>query len=143
MQRPQGIGSAVSRQLRALDRRLGIDHSNRSEWIWAIPLLTFVGTLSLFVVLQRTSGISPVVAAPVGLVCAAVMAGMSVAYMTPVADEVDGDNGPGHDDGRVPALPGGWWDVLAAPGPLAVERAYADPGTVGSSESEPVAPSQL
>jgi hypothetical protein len=142
MQRPPGIGSAVSRQLRALDRRLGIDHSDRSEWIWAIPLLTFLGTLSLFVVLQRTSGITPVVAAPVGLVCAAVMAGMSVAYMTPVADEVDGDNGPGQDDG-VPSLPGGWWDVLAGPGPLAVERAYVDAGTVGSSESETVAPSHI
>ena len=52
MQRPPGIGNAVSRRLRGLDRRLGIDHSDRSEWIWAIPLLTFVGTLSLFVVVS-------------------------------------------------------------------------------------------
>jgi hypothetical protein len=129
MRRPLRIGHSVSQRLRRLDRRLGIDHSDRSEWIWAVPLLTFLGTLSLFLVLQRTSGISPVVAAPVALVCALVMAGMSAAYMTPVADETDENDAPGSDDGRVPALPGGWWEVLAGSGQLPAERAYVDAST--------------
>ncbi|MDB5067560.1 MAG: hypothetical protein JWM18_3994 [Chloroflexi bacterium] len=141
MQRPPGIGNAVSRRLCGLDRRLGIDHSDRSEWVWAVPLLTFVGTLALFLILQRTSGISLAVAAPVGLVCAVVMAGMSVAYMTPVADQADGDDGPGHDDGRVPALPGGWWETLTGPTPQPAERASVDASTVESDHREPVVPS--
>jgi hypothetical protein len=143
MPRSLRIGHSISRRLRGLDRRLGIDHSDRSEWIWAVPLLTFLGTLSLFVVLQQTSGITPVVAAPVALVCALVMAGMSVAYMTPVADETDEHDGPGRDDGRVPALPGGWWEVLGGPAQLSPERAYVDASPAGSDQGEPVAPSPV
>src|SRR6267143_768967 len=68
------IGRTVSARFRALDRRLHIDHTGRSEWIWAVPVLSFLGTFAL-----------------IALLIAALIAGMSVAYMTPEAEPADDD----------------------------------------------------
>jgi hypothetical protein len=88
------LSEATSGRFRALDRRLHIDHSGRSEWIWAVPILTFAGTLAMVVVAGAvTSGATPALYVPIGLVVGLLMGGMSVAYMTPAPD----DGGPGDD----------------------------------------------
>lgn len=112
----RGASTAVEGRLRRLDRRLHIDHRGRSEWVWAGPGLTFAGTLALFLVLGVRSGLAALYVVPMGLVLAVVMAGMSVAYMTPEADEGGDDRPPpGHDGSpRPPVAPdvpprAAWW----------------------------------
>jgi hypothetical protein len=97
----------VSAWFRGLDRRLHIDHGGRSEWIWAVPVLSFLGTLGLFVLQGAViSATSPALYIPLGLVLAAVMAGMSVAYMTPEPEAVDeGRDGGSEFAGRRPPEP--------------------------------------
>ena len=97
------IGPAVSARFRALDRRLHIDHTGRSEWIWAVPICTFLATFALLVVQGAViSGTSPALYTPIALLVAAVIAGMSVAYMTPEAEPDDDDGGS---PCRVPRTP--------------------------------------
>jgi hypothetical protein len=92
------ISDATSRRLRALDRRLHIDHRGRSEWIWAAPALTFLGTVALVVVAGAvTSGTTPWLYTPIAVLVGLLMAGMSIAYMTPAEDS--GDDGGGGDGG--------------------------------------------
>jgi hypothetical protein len=88
--------AALSGRLRRLDRRLGIDHRGRSEWIWAVPLLSFAGTLATVLVLGVLSHVPAILFAPVAVVVAVVIAGQSVAYMTPAADTGGEDGYPGH-----------------------------------------------
>ncbi|MGA8016924.1 MAG: hypothetical protein WCB85_13500 [Candidatus Dormiibacterota bacterium] len=107
----------LERRLRRLDRRLGIDHSGRSEWVWAVPALAFVGTLAMLIALDLIGGggivLTLLLGLPLGLICAAVMAGLSIAYMTP-ADEDHDDPGPPRDHDPEPIPPPGWWGVMAA-----------------------------
>ena len=113
----QSFGARVSARFRALDRRLHIDHRGRSEWIWAVPILTFAGSFALVTVVGVvTSGVSAALYVPIGLIVALATAGMSVAYMTPEPDapEEGGDDGGQH--AREPAPPPGkprpgwaWW----------------------------------
>jgi hypothetical protein len=103
----QATGSVLSRRLRDLDRRLRIDHRGQSEWIWAIPLLTFVGTLAMVLVVGALIHAPEPLVAPVALILAALMTGMSVAYMTPEADSGDrgDDRGRGRSPDDVPRAP--------------------------------------
>jgi hypothetical protein len=90
------LSAGTSGRFRALDRRLHIDHSGRSEWIWAVPILTFLGTLAMVIVAGAVlSGASAALYVPVGVIVGLLMAGMSVAYMTPAPD----DGNPGGDGG--------------------------------------------
>jgi hypothetical protein len=90
------LSAGTSGRFRALDRRLHIDHSGRSEWIWAVPILTFLGTLAMVVVAGAvTSGAPAAFYVPIGFIVGLLMAGMSVAYMTPAPD----DGGSGGEDG--------------------------------------------
>jgi len=143
------LSVSTSARFRALDRRLGIDHSGRSEWVWAAPVFTFLGTAVLVTVAGAvTSGTTPLLYAPIALLLGLLMAGMSIAYMTP-------DEGAGGDDGgdggsppqrsRPPAPRGDWsrWldepegsrlpEEPAAPRP---QRARADRS---DRDTEPVA----
>lgn len=99
MKRLTGVGDALNRNLRRLDRRLGIDHAGRSEWVWAIPAFSFLATLGIVLYMGVVTEMGIGVAIPVGLIGALFMGGLSVAYMTPVdVDErSSGDQGPGPD----------------------------------------------
>lgn len=91
------IAERVSRRFRALDRRLHIDHRGRSEWIWAVPILTFAGSFTLVALVGAiTAGVTPALYVPMGLIIAAATAGMSIAYMTPEPDAPGDDH---RDDG--------------------------------------------
>ena len=117
-----GVADALNRNLRRLDHTLGIDHTGRSEWIWAIPAFSFLATLGVVLYMGVVTEMGIGVAIPVGLIGAVFMGGLSVAYMTPV--DVDerrsGDHGPGPDNpprGPQPPPPDGpptWWVTLAA-----------------------------
>jgi hypothetical protein len=114
------FGHHLSGRLRRLDGRLGIDHSGRSEWIWAVPAAILLATLGGFIVIGQITGMSAIVAAPIGAVIAVVMAGLAVAYMTPVADDAAAGPHPGRGGDDIPlGSPGGPWVVLAhLPAPL-------------------------
>lgn len=89
-------GDAVSARFRALDRCLHIDHAGRSEWIWAVPILGFLGTFALFIVQGAViSDTTPVLYTPVALLVAGVIAGLSIAYMRPEPDPADGSDDGG------------------------------------------------
>jgi len=107
MARGSRLSAAVSRRFRALDRRLHIDHRGRSEWIWAAPIGTLVGTFGLVVAVGVvTAGVSAALYVPIGLILAVLTAGMSVAYMTPEPDSPGddrGDGGSGHEPEPGPA----------------------------------------
>ncbi len=99
MQHSHRISEGVARRFRALDRRLHIDHQGRSEWIWAVPIATFAATFALIAVGGAvSSGITPAVSIPIGLIVALATAGMSVAYMTPETDGPGDDRGHGGDE---------------------------------------------
>lgn len=93
----RSAGAALSARLRRLDRRLHIDHRGRSEWIWAAPLGTLLGTVALICFAGVSSGVGAAMFVPVGVLLGVVMAGMSIAYMTPAPDtEPPGDDDGGH-----------------------------------------------
>jgi len=97
-------------RLRRLDDRLGIDHSGRSEWVWLGPLGTLLGTIALICAVGVSSGVGAALYVPIGLVLAVVMAGMSIAYMTPKADVEPGDGGDGGPEAQSPEPP--WYRRL-------------------------------
>lgn len=113
------LGDRVSARFRALDRQLHIDHRDRSEWIWAVPILSFFGTFALVAVVGAvTAGVTPALYVPIGLIMALATGGMSVAYMTPEPDtpgDEGGDDGGQH--AREPTPPPtrppqgrAWWE---------------------------------
>jgi hypothetical protein len=132
----QQLSRRVSQRFRALDRKLHIDHRGRSEWIWAVPILTLVGTFGLIVAVGVvTAGVTAALYVPIGLIVAALTAGMSIAYMTPEPDAPPGDDrggggGGGREPGPQPAPPrpswarwlGGWRDEELPDEPAAPPR---------------------
>jgi len=88
------VSAGTSARLRALDRRLHIDHTGRSEWIWAAPAFTFLGTVGMVIFAGvAVSGTTPLLFTPIAVLLGLLMAGMSIAYMTPADD--GGDDGGG------------------------------------------------
>lgn len=131
-----GIGAAVSKRFRALDRRLHINQHGRSEWIWAIPIVGFLITFGLFVLQgQVIAGITPALYVPIGLLVAGVIGGMSVAYMAPEPDLGASDDGgskpppPDHDE-----PPDGWSRWLRTPS----DRLPEEPPAPALEPREPV-----
>jgi hypothetical protein len=120
MKRITGIGDALNGGLRRLDSKLGIDHAGRSEWVWAVPGLTFLGTLAMILYMGMRTEMGIGIAIPVGLIGAAFMGGLSVAYMTPVEEGADAERGHG-EDARVQSKPPAgdgpptWWTSVPAP----------------------------
>jgi hypothetical protein len=115
--RVRRIGAAIALRLRALDRRLHIDNRGRSEWIWAVPIAGCLATLVLFVLQGALiSGTTPALYVPIGLLVAGVIGGMSVAYMTPEADQGGPDDGGSDPPPPAPEPPpGGWSGWLRTP----------------------------
>lgn len=89
------LGTHLDRRLRELDRRLGIDHSGRSEWAWAVPAFIFLATAGMFIGYIQFGGgsilLTLAAGVPLGLVSGAVLAGLSIGYMTPAEDAEDND----------------------------------------------------
>jgi hypothetical protein len=135
------LGDAVSRRLRALDHRLHIDHSGRSEWIWAVPVLGFLGTFALVIVQGAViSDTTPALYTPIALLIAGVIAGLSIAYMRPEADPADGSD-DGGSEGRGPESPrplDDWsrW-MREPPDRLPEEPAPAEPASPRPAVLEP------
>jgi hypothetical protein len=101
-------------RLRRLDDRLGIDHEGRSEAVWLAPLGTLLGTIALVCAVGVTSGVGAALYAPLGVFVGLVMAGMSVAYMTPRGDAEPGDGGGGSEAPHpVAPEPPPWYRRLA------------------------------
>jgi hypothetical protein len=107
------ISASISARFRALDRLLRIDHEGRSEWIWAVPILSFVGAFALVAVVGAVSaGVTAALYVPMGLIIAVATAGMSIAYMTPEPDTPGDDRDDGGQHERPPqpqpTLPRTW-----------------------------------
>jgi len=107
------LGDAVGRLLRFLDRTVGIDHARSGERFWLAPALVLVGTLLGFVAIGELTAAPLYVSLPNGAVIALVMSGLTVACMTPAADDHDDDPPEGGDDSPVLGSPGGPWVVVA------------------------------
>lgn len=134
---PTSWPTRLDHLLRRLDRRLHIDHSGRSEWIWAVPAAGFVVTLGMIVGadLMAGAGFAPALLAGLllGVPLGAIMAGFSIAYMTPAEGRADGPDDDGHrppEDGPPPTGPPGWWAGMwagddAPPPPVPREPAAA------------------
>ena len=110
-----GFSRRLSERFQALDRTLHIDHRGRSEWIWAVPIFTLLATFGLFLAAGLlTPGISPALYVPIGVFVAVIMAGMSIAYMTPEADSPGDGGGDGGEPVPAPTTPPrpGWLRAL-------------------------------
>jgi hypothetical protein len=108
----------ISERLRGLDRRLHIDHSGQSEWVWAVPVLAFAATAAVLVAAGAMSGVWAAEYIPTALVVALVISGLLVACMTPEAtlpDNDEGDRGPDTEPPSTPPrLDPGIWAALFA-----------------------------
>src|ERR1035437_3878399 len=51
------VSRMLSGRLRQLDRRLHIDDSEESEWVWAIPVVGFAVTVAILIVAGVMSGV--------------------------------------------------------------------------------------
>lgn len=112
------VSNVVSRRLRQLDRRLHIEHSEESEWVWAIPVVGFVVTAAILIVAGVLSGVWAAEYIPTALVIGIVMSGLFVACMQPeaVAREDDqGNRGPDIEPSSTPPRfdPTVWLALLA------------------------------
>jgi hypothetical protein len=112
---PDRAPGALTRLLRRLDARLRIDHRGRSEWVWAGPLLTLAGTVALVVGAGVQSGVTVAMYLPVALVLGVVMTGMSIAYMTPMADAEPPPDDRRDGDAPVPDGTPPWYRRLHEP----------------------------
>ncbi|HEY8676835.1 MAG TPA: hypothetical protein VIO13_12855 [Candidatus Dormibacteraeota bacterium] len=139
------VSKRVSEQLRRLDQLLHIDHSGQSEWVWATPILAFVGTVAILVTAGAMSGVWAVEYIPTGLVVGLVISGLLVACMTPetVPPENDhgDDRGPGTEPSSKPPRfdPGIWKALLSEPD---VETTPADEERSNERLREPVGASR-
>ncbi|HZS15649.1 MAG TPA: hypothetical protein VFC09_13715 [Candidatus Dormibacteraeota bacterium] len=129
----RALSAAVASRLRRLDSLLRIDHRGRSEWVWAGPVGTLLGSIALVVAVGVRSGVDVALYLPVALVIGLAMAGMSIAYMTPMADQ---DAPP--DDGGDTRSPSG---APVPGGGIAAEAAHRAPawyrGLDGDTAEEP------
>ncbi|HSP65715.1 MAG TPA: hypothetical protein VLO10_05950 [Candidatus Deferrimicrobium sp.] len=100
--------------LRALAGLLGLGDHGRSKRFWLVPLAVLCGTTLAFLVIGQVTAAPLYVSLPNGVVIAVVMAGLSVACLTPAADDGRPDDPPGGDDDDLPVLgcPGGPWSVV-------------------------------
>lgn len=105
-------GRAPQRWLHALDATLRAGRG-RALTFWLVPLAVLGGTILGFFVIGEITGAPLYVSLPNGVVIAFVMAGLTVACMTPAAGGPDSDPPPGDDGDTVLGSPGGPWTVVA------------------------------
>jgi hypothetical protein len=124
--RANGIGRRLESRLRALDRRLGIERPGGSEWVWLTPALTLVGTTAMVMASIQfgDGGMLVTVAAglPLGLLCGAVLAALSIGFMTPGEDEAADEGGDHRHGADPPAAP---WPIPG--GTLILPSSLLDP----------------
>lgn len=98
-----------------MKRMLGLDDADRSMRIWLIPAAVLVSTILAFFVIGLVTAAPLYVSLPNGVVIAFVMAGLSVACMSPAGYDGPSDDEPpgGDDDTPVLGSPGGPWMVVA------------------------------
>jgi hypothetical protein len=139
------VSESVSGRLRRLDRRLGIDHSGKSEWVWAIPALGFVAAVAILVIAGVMSGVWAAEYIPTGVVIGLVISGLLVACMAPETVPPENDHGddrrPGTEPSSTPPRsdPGIWKALLSEP---AVETTPADEERNNERLREPVGASR-
>jgi hypothetical protein len=93
---------------------LGIDRAPGSRRFWLVPAAVLVGTVLAFLVIGQVTAAPLYVSLPNGAVIALVMAGLSVACMSPAGGEGPRDDPPDDDhDSPVLGSPGGPWTVVA------------------------------
>jgi hypothetical protein len=120
----------MSRRLRPLELRLGIDRPEGSGGIWLIPAIVLIGTVLAFLTIGQITAAPLYVSLPNGFIIALVMAGLSVACMNPGSDSPTDDPPIDDDDTPVLGSPGGPWTVVAHLGPTSP--------TAPAPDSEPV-----
>src|ERR1035437_4561199 len=107
------VSRMLSGRLRQLDRRLHIDDSEESEWVWAIPVVGFAVTVAILIVAGVMSGVWAAEYIPTALVVGLVISGLFVACMLPedIPPEHDqGNRGPDTEPSATPPRvpPPGW-----------------------------------
>jgi hypothetical protein len=111
MKRTQRLRDVVTDRLQQLDRMLGINHAG--ERFWLAPAAVLVGTIIGFILIGEITAAPLYISLPNGVVIALVMAGLTIACMTPAADANMDDPPGGDDDSPVLGSPGGPWTVVA------------------------------
>lgn len=127
----------MSRLFRRLDERLRIDHRGRSEWVWAGPIGTLVGSVALVCAVGVTSGVGPAVYVPIAALVAVMMTGMSIAYMTPMSDDEPPDDRR-RSESSGPLAPPSWYAHLgrrSVPEPAAARPRRRRPREVARPHS--------
>jgi hypothetical protein len=87
----------LGRGLRRFERSIGAEREGRSPWVWAVPLVTVVGTIVLTIKVAGDGGLSLAAALPLALLLSLFMGGMSVAYLAAAAADMRDAQAP--DDG--------------------------------------------
>lgn len=129
----------MRRALHRLDRILGIERDPRGEAFWLIPAAVLAATVLAFLLIGTITAAPLYVSLPNGAIIAMVMAGLTVACMTPSAGDGGHDDHPrGHDDDPVLGSPGGPWQVIAHLGPSS-QLGGDDLAPADASQREPVA----
>ena len=112
------VSKMLSGRLRQLDRRLHIDDSEESEWVWAIPVVGFAVTVAILIVAGVMSGVWAAEYIPTALVVGLVISGLFVACMPPEAvppEHDQGNRGPDTEPSATPPRfdPTVWLALLA------------------------------
>lgn len=114
----RAIGARLSGRLRALDRKRGIDDDRRTARAWLIPVAVLLGTIVAFFTIGEITAAPLYVSLPNGAIIALVMAGLSVACMSPGSPGSPPHDPPEDgDDTPVLGSPGGPWTLVAHLGP--------------------------
>src|ERR1035437_5280551 len=102
------VSRMLSGRLRQLDRRLHIDDSEESEWVWAIPVVGFAVTVAILIVAGVMSGVWAAEYIPTALVVGLVLSGLFVACMLPEDIPPEHDQGNRGPDTEPSATPPRW-----------------------------------
>ncbi len=131
--RTDGVGHRLESCLRTLDRRLGIERPDRSEWRWLAPGVTLVGTAAMVMASIQIGGggilLTFAAGLPLGLLCGAVLAALSVGFMTPNEDEAADDGRDHRHGGDTPPAP---WPVPG--GTVILSPALLDPSPAPAAQ---------
>jgi len=101
----EAVSKRVADQFRRLDRRLHIDRSGRSEWVWAIPVLGFVLWVATLVVVGVMKGVWAAEYIPTAIIEGLVVGGLFVACIVPEAAPPENDQGDRGPETEPPSSP--------------------------------------
>jgi hypothetical protein len=93
---------------------LGIEEAEGTERAWFVPAAVLIGTILGFLVIGQVTAAPLYVSLPNGVIIALVMAGLSVACMSPGTGDGPAPDPPAdRDESPVLGSPGGPWMVVA------------------------------